>query len=77
MSDTNPTPDAESSSNDETPMVPRELTPEQRSDDPVVGDPDATDLPYLRAPNGADDWERVRREEAMTPEAVSAVSVRS
>lgn len=35
-----------------------------------VGDPDATDLPYLRAPNGADDWERVRREEAMTPEAV-------
>lgn len=43
MSDTNPTPDAESSSNDETPMVPRELTPEQRSDDPVVGDPDATD----------------------------------
>jgi glucarate dehydratase len=35
-----------------------------------VGNPDATDLPYLREPNGADDWERVRREEAMTPEAV-------
>ncbi|NKX54832.1 enolase C-terminal domain-like protein [Arthrobacter mobilis] len=35
-----------------------------------VGNPDATDLPYLHEPNGADDWERVRREEAMTPEAV-------
>lgn len=35
-----------------------------------VGNPDQTDLPYLREPNGADAWERVRREEAMTPEAV-------
>jgi glucarate dehydratase len=35
-----------------------------------VGNPDSTDLPYLREPNGADAWERVRREEAMTPEAV-------
>ena len=35
-----------------------------------VGDPDRTDLPYLREPDGADDWERVRREEALTPEAV-------
>ncbi len=35
-----------------------------------VGDPDATDLPYLREPDGADDWERVRREQALTPEAV-------
>ncbi|WP_336713715.1 enolase C-terminal domain-like protein [Arthrobacter sp. USHLN218] len=35
-----------------------------------VGNPDSTDLPYLREPNGADDWERVRREEAMTPAAV-------
>lgn len=35
-----------------------------------VGNPDVTDLPYLREPNGADDWERVRREEAMTPEAI-------
>ncbi|UNK46286.1 enolase C-terminal domain-like protein [Arthrobacter sulfonylureivorans] len=35
-----------------------------------VGNPDATDLPYLREPNGADDWERVRREEAMTPATV-------
>ena len=35
-----------------------------------VGNPDITDLPYLREPQGADDWERVRREEAMTPEGV-------
>jgi len=35
-----------------------------------VGNPDATDLPYLREPHGADDWEKIRREEAMTPEAV-------
>jgi glucarate dehydratase len=35
-----------------------------------VGNPDDTDLPYLREPNGTDDWERVRREEAMTPEAI-------
>ncbi|WP_309071562.1 enolase C-terminal domain-like protein [Arthrobacter sp.] len=35
-----------------------------------VGNPDLTDLPYLREPEGSDDWERVRREEAMTPEAV-------
>ncbi|WP_299166527.1 enolase C-terminal domain-like protein [uncultured Arthrobacter sp.] len=35
-----------------------------------IGNPDRTDLPYLREPEGKDDWERVRREEAMTPEAV-------
>ncbi|RYB94483.1 glucarate dehydratase [Nocardioides oleivorans] len=35
-----------------------------------VGDPDATDLPYLREHDGGDDWEKVRREEAMTPEAI-------
>ncbi|HJX78886.1 enolase C-terminal domain-like protein [Glutamicibacter sp.] len=35
-----------------------------------VGNPDQTDLPYLREPQGADGWERVRREEAMTPEAI-------
>jgi glucarate dehydratase len=35
-----------------------------------VGDPDRTDLPYLREPAGTDDWERVRREVALTPEAV-------
>jgi glucarate dehydratase len=35
-----------------------------------VGNPDDTDLPYLREPKGTDDWERVRREEAMTPAAI-------
>jgi glucarate dehydratase len=35
-----------------------------------VGDPDRTDLPYLREPDGADDWARLRREEALTPGAV-------
>jgi len=39
-----------------------------------VGDPDKTDLPYLREPNGADAWERIRREQAMTPEAVVALA---
>ena len=35
-----------------------------------IGDPDCTELPYMRASAGGDDWEKVRREEAMTPEAV-------
>ncbi|NYI78816.1 enolase C-terminal domain-like protein [Nocardioides panzhihuensis] len=35
-----------------------------------VGDPDKTDLPYLRETEAADDWDRVRREVALTPEAV-------
>ncbi|MCR8674557.1 glucarate dehydratase [Micrococcus sp. HG099] len=39
-----------------------------------VGDPDRTDLPYLREPDGADAWERLRREEAMTPQAVVALA---
>lgn len=34
-----------------------------------VGDPDKTDLPYLREPE-ASGWDRIRREEALTPEAV-------
>ena len=34
-----------------------------------VGDPDRTDLPYLREPE-AQGWDRIRREEALTPEAV-------
>ncbi|WP_198652311.1 enolase C-terminal domain-like protein [Nocardioides allogilvus] len=34
-----------------------------------VGDPDRTDLPYLRE-NEGDAWAKVRREQAMTPEAV-------
>lgn len=35
-----------------------------------IGAADKTDLPYLREHDAADDWQRVRREEAMTPEAV-------
>ena len=35
-----------------------------------IGDPDETDLAYLREPDGADDWERLRREAALTPEAI-------
>jgi len=35
-----------------------------------VGDPDSTDLPYTREPDGVDDWERVRREEALSPDAI-------
>jgi glucarate dehydratase len=35
-----------------------------------VGDPDRTDLDYLREPDAAVDWYRVRREEALTPEAI-------
>ena len=35
-----------------------------------VGDVDRSDLPYLREPDGADDWSRLRREKAMTPEAI-------
>lgn len=34
-----------------------------------VGDPDRTDLPYVREPDG-DAWERARREEALTPESI-------
>jgi glucarate dehydratase len=34
-----------------------------------VGDSDRTDLPYLREPDG-DAWERVRREEALTSDAI-------
>jgi glucarate dehydratase len=49
---------------------------QQRTSVPVlgylfyVGDPDRTPLPYLREPDGTSDWERLRREEALTPEAV-------
>jgi glucarate dehydratase len=35
-----------------------------------VGDRRATDLPYLAEPDGADDWARLRREPALTAEAV-------
>jgi glucarate dehydratase len=39
-----------------------------------VGDRDATDLPYLAETDPADDWERLRREPALTPEAVVALA---
>jgi len=35
-----------------------------------IGDPDKTDLPYRREHDSADEWEQLRREEALTPEAV-------
>src|ERR1700744_751794 len=35
-----------------------------------IGDRKKTDLPYASGADGRDDWERVRTEEAMTPEAV-------
>src|ERR1700722_15234778 len=35
-----------------------------------IGDRKKTDLPYASGAEGRDDWERVRTEEAMTPEAV-------
>ncbi|HET6392761.1 MAG TPA: enolase C-terminal domain-like protein [Blastococcus sp.] len=39
-----------------------------------VGDRTATDLPYLAEPDPADDWERLRRAPALTPEAVVALA---
>nr|WP_107908439.1 enolase C-terminal domain-like protein [Streptomyces chartreusis] len=35
-----------------------------------VGDPDRTDLDYVRAPDADVEWYRVRHEEALTPEAI-------
>jgi len=35
-----------------------------------VADPDQTDLAYLREPGAEDDWFRLRREKALTPDAV-------
>lgn len=35
-----------------------------------VGDPDAAGLPYLREPDAADAWTRLRHETALTPDAV-------
>ncbi|MDH6221624.1 enolase C-terminal domain-like protein [Streptomyces pseudovenezuelae] len=37
-----------------------------------VGDPDKTDLEYLREPESSVPWYRIRREEALTPEAIVA-----
>lgn len=39
-----------------------------------VGDPDRTELPYLREPFATDAWERLRRNEAMTADAVVALA---
>jgi glucarate dehydratase len=35
-----------------------------------VGDPDRTDLDYVREPDAAVDWYRIRHEEALTPKAI-------
>ncbi|NED52061.1 glucarate dehydratase, partial [Micromonospora aurantiaca] len=35
-----------------------------------IGDRNKTDLPYEAPPKDADGWFRVRREEALTPEAI-------
>ncbi len=35
-----------------------------------IGDRKKTDLPYLENPGGADEWLRIRHEEALTPESV-------
>lgn len=35
-----------------------------------VGDPDRTDLEYVREPGADVDWYRIRHEEALTPEAI-------
>ncbi|MGY1836895.1 enolase C-terminal domain-like protein [Blastococcus sp. SYSU DS0510] len=39
-----------------------------------VGDRTATDLPYLAEADPADDWAKLRRERALTPEAVVALA---
>ncbi|EJN94614.1 enolase C-terminal domain-like protein [Streptococcus ratti] len=35
-----------------------------------IADPNKTDLPYLQGDDDSDDWGRLRRKEAMTPEAI-------
>ena len=35
-----------------------------------VGDPDRTDLDYVREPDAGEEWYRIRHEEALTPEAI-------
>src|SRR5699024_1635315 len=39
-----------------------------------IGDRNKTDLPYLSEPDAADDWLRLRHEEALTPESVVALA---
>ncbi|WP_044495681.1 enolase C-terminal domain-like protein [Nesterenkonia massiliensis] len=49
---------------------------QQRDSVPMLGylffiaDPGQTDLPYLREPDGSDEWERLRREEAMDAQSL-------
>ena len=42
-----------------------------------VGDPDKTDLPYAREKDSGDEWYRIRREEALTAEAVVKLAIAS
>jgi glucarate dehydratase len=39
-----------------------------------IGDRSKTDLPYVAEPHPADDWERLRREPALTPDAIVALA---
>ncbi|UJW29485.1 glucarate dehydratase [Saccharothrix sp. AJ9571] len=39
-----------------------------------IGDRERTDLPYVAEENPADDWDRLRREPALTPESVVALA---
>jgi glucarate dehydratase len=39
-----------------------------------IGDHAQTDLPYVVEPNPVDDWERLRREPALTPDAIVALA---
>ncbi len=39
-----------------------------------IGDRTRTDLPYLAEPRPADDWEKLRREPALTPESIVALA---
>ncbi|RSM56724.1 glucarate dehydratase [Actinoplanes sp. ATCC 53533] len=53
---------------------------QQRASVPVlgylfyVGDRTRTDLPYLAEPHPVDDWEKLRREPALTPESIVALA---
>ncbi len=40
----------------------------------LLGDPDKTDLPYPRSSQPTDDWDRVRTQEALTPEKVAGLA---
>ena len=39
-----------------------------------IGDRTRTDLPYVAEPDPADDWERLRRQPALTPDAIVALA---